>query len=58
MAEVEVPEDLGLKVVSKEREVWERILENSKKSLLQGRAEIEIAELVIKLAEDKCKSML
>lgn len=50
-------EDLKLKVVSKERELWENIKKRSEAQVLQSNAEIEINETIVKLAEDKCKSI-
>lgn len=48
-------EDLGIKIGTPEQAYWENVLEQSKKLLLDAHANIEINQMIVKLAEKKIK---
>ena len=46
------PKDLGVKIGTKEEALWTQIKEESEKILREHKAEIEMRELVLKLANE------
>jgi hypothetical protein len=52
-----IPQDLGLKIVSKEEAFWTTAKEQTEKAIETAKHEIEINERVLLLCEEKLKVM-
>jgi len=53
MSDIEIPEDIGLKIGTKAQVVWERVLKESKKMVEELEDALLVQKSMITLAEQK-----
>lgn len=54
---LELPKDLGVKIVPKEQARWEQLKTGALEQIEQSKVNIECGEVIVKLAEEKLKTL-